>query len=334
MTGFSPGLTREPVRLAAGDGAGFASGPYPLLVLAVSLLALTLAVWGLHAWRGGRADRAALVDRLAGEPGAGPKEAAFAGLDRRVRRYAWGRRLAGRLAATGTDLTPGQFTASVIGLVTGSWIAAAAVLAPFFGPIAALLAGWAAYSFLEWRRRIRTERFIAQLPDLARVLANATQAGLALRTALSMAGEELDAPAGEEIRQVAHAMAVGHSVEDALSELQQRLPSRELIVLVSTLVLSSRAGGSVVDSLRNLTVTLEERKETRREIRTQMSQVTVTAYAVPVIGLGSLLLLDRIMPGSLSAMTGSGVGRICVLISLGLYVVGFALIRRMSRIDL
>jgi tight adherence protein B len=318
---------------ALASGTDFASGPYPLLVITVSLLALVLGVWGLHAWRGGRADRRALVERLAGEPGSGPRPAAFAGLDRRVRRYAWGRRLAGRLAATGTNLTPGQFTAAAAGVIAGAWLVAAVVLAPFFGPIAALIAGWTAYSFLEWRRRIRTERFIAQLPELARVLANATQAGLALRTAVSMAAEELEAPAGEELKKVADAMAVGHSVEDALGELQLRLPSRELIVLISTLVLSSRAGGSVVESLRNLTVTLEERKETRREIRTQMSQVTVTAYAVPVIGIGSLLLLDKIMPGSLSAMTGSGIGRICVLISLALYVVGFTLIRRMSRID-
>jgi tight adherence protein B len=314
--------------------AAYASGPYPLLVLAVATVALALGVWGLTAWSGGRADRAALVERLAGASGSGPRPVAFARLDQRVRRYAWGRRLAGRFAATGTNLTPGQFTAAVAGLVAGAWLAAAVVLAPFFGPIAALIAAWSGYSFLEWRRRVRTERFIAQLPELARVLANATQAGLALRTAVSMAAEELEAPAGEELKQVADAMALGHSVEDALGELQQRLPSRELIVLVSTLVLSSRAGGSVVESLRNLTVTLEERKETRREIRTQMSQVTVTAYAVPVIGLGSLLLLNRIMPGSLSAMTGSTTGRICVLVALALYAVGFALIRRMSRIDI
>ena len=313
----------------------FASGPYPLLVIAAAVLALVLGVWGVHAWWGGRADRAALVERLAGESDddSRPRQAAFAGLDRRVRKYAWGKRLAGRLAATGTNLTPGQFTAAVAGVVIGAWIVAASLLAPFFGPIAAILAGWTGFSFLEWRRRVRNERFITQLPELARVLANATQAGLALRTAVSMAAEELEAPAGEELKQVADAMAMGHSVEDALGELQQRLPSRELIVLVSTLVLSSRAGGSVVESLRNLTVTLEERKETRREVRTQMSQVTVTAYAVPVIGIGSLLLLNRIMPGSLSAMTGSTIGRICVLVSLALYVIGFALIRRMSRID-
>jgi tight adherence protein B len=327
---MTPAVPEVPLALPA-----FASGPYPLLVLVLSTVALVLGVWGLHAWRGGRADRAALVERLAGGTGsgAGRGDVPFAALDRRVRRYAWGRRLAGRLAATGTGLTPGQFTAAVTGLIATAWLVAALVLAPFFGPIAALIAAWTGYSFLEWRRRVRTERFIAQLPDLARVLANATQAGLALRTAVSMAAEELEAPAGEELKQVADAMALGHSVEDALGELQLRLPSRELIVLVSTLVLSSRAGGSVVESLRNLTVTLEERKETRREVRTQMSQITVTAYAVPVMGLGSLLLIDRIMPGSLSAMTGSNAGRICVLISLALYVVGFALIRRMSRID-
>ncbi|MEU6340326.1 type II secretion system F family protein [Streptomyces sp. NPDC046977] len=304
-----------------------------LAVLGVTGIALLLGVWGLHAWSGGRADRAALVDRLAEVPAGRRSTVAFSGLDRRVRATGWGRRLAARLAATGTNLTPGQFTAAAIGVVGGSWLVADVVLAPFFGPIAALLAAWAVSSFLGWRRRVRTERFIAQLPDLARVLANATQAGLALRTAVGMAAEELDAPAGEELRKVADAMALGHSIDDALEELRERLPSRELVVLVSTLVLSSRAGGSVVESLRNLTVTLEERKETRREIRTQMSQVTVTAYAVPVIGIGSLLLLDRIMPGSLAAMTGSTAGRIAVVVALGLYVVGFALIRRMSRID-
>lgn len=302
-------------------------------VLALAAVALLLAVWGLHSWAGGRADRAALYERLAQVPGVERRKVPFAGLDRRIRRTRWGGRLADRLAATGTNLTSGQFAAAACAVVAGAWVVAAVVLAPFFGPIAALIAGWTVSSFLGWRRRVRTERFIAQLPELARVLANATHAGLALRTAVAMAAEELQAPAGEELKKVSDALALGHSVEDALAELQERLPSRELVVLVSTLVLSSRTGGSLVESLRNLTVTLEERKETRREVRTQMSQVTVTAYTVPSIGLGSLLLLNQIMPGSLHALTGSNTGRIAVLVALGMYVVGFVVIRRMSRIE-
>jgi tight adherence protein B len=99
------------------------------------------------------------------------------------------------------------------------------------------------------------------------------------------------------------------------------------------LVLSNKAGGQVVGALRNLTETLEERKETRREIRTQLSQVNLTAYAVPLLGVGSLFLMDGVKEGALERMTGSPLGQAAVLIAFGLYAVGFVLIRRMSRID-
>lgn len=307
----------------------------PAAVIGVALLACVLGVSGILTWHSGREQQRALVERLAAADGSAgrPHRDRLSGFDARVRRTRFGRRLERRLATTGLAITSGQFTAAMAGAILAAWIIAHALLAPFFGPIAGLLAIWASFAFLNWRRRIRIERFINQLPELARVLANATQAGLALRTAVAMAAEELDAPAGEELTKVADALAVGHSIDDALRELQDRLPSRELAVLVTTLILSSHTGGSLVSSLRNLTETLEERKETRREVRTQLSQITVTAYAVPVIGIGTLLLLDQIMPGALSEMTSSGIGQIAVVVALGLYTLGFILIRRMSKID-
>src|ERR671928_112140 len=132
---------------------------------------------------------------------------------------------------------------------------------------------------------------------------------------------------------VCGALGVAGVHTDALGELAERLPSRELVVLVTTLVLSNRAGGTVVSSLRNLTHTLEERKETRREVRTQLSQVTMTSYAVPVLGVGALFLMNGVKDGALDRMTGSPVGQACVIIAFALYAVGFVLIRRMSRID-
>jgi tight adherence protein B len=168
---------------------------------------------------------------------------------------------------------------------------------------------------------------------MARILANATQAGLALRTAIGMAAEELEAPAGEELAKVSAQLAVGAPLDDALGELADRLPSRELVVLVTTLMLSNRAGGQVVSALRNLTDTLEERKETRREVRTQLSQVNMTSYAVPVLGVGALFMLNAINDGSLDRMTGSPIGQACVIIAFSLYAIGFFLIRRLSRID-
>ncbi len=99
-------------------------------------------------------------------------------------------------------------------------------------------------------------------------------------------------------------------------------------------MLANRAGGQVVSALRNLTETLEERKETRREVRTQLSQVTMTSYAVPVLGVGALFLMNGVKSGALDRMTGSPpAGQIAVIVAFALYAVGFFLIRRLSRID-
>ncbi|MFF9312925.1 hypothetical protein GTY75_20565 [Streptomyces sp. SID8381] len=304
------------------------------LTTGVTLLTCVLAVAGLHAYTTGRAQRAALVDRLTqtGQITTGRRRR-FRELDRRLRRTGLGRKLELRLAATGLDVTPGEFFVGMLAVVAALWLIGQAALAPFFGPIAGLLGVWAALQFLSWQRQKRIEKFINQLPELARILANATQAGLALRTAVGMAAEELEAPAGEELGKVSHQLALGASMDDALGELADRLPSRELVVLVTTLVLANRAGGQVVSALRNLTETLEERKETRREVRTQLSQVNMTSYAVPVLGIGALFLMNGVKDGALERMTGSPIGQGAVIVAFALYAVGFVLIRRLSRID-
>ncbi|MER7806599.1 type II secretion system F family protein [Streptomyces sp900116325] len=307
----------------------------PLLTIGVTLLFGVTGVMGLYAYSGGKADRDALVDRLShtGQIPAAGRHRRFQGVDRRLRKTGLGRKLELKLAATGLEITPGEFFVYALFAMAVLWMAASSILASFFGPVAALIGLWGTNAFLNWQRTKRTERFINQLPELSRILANATQAGLALRTAISMAADEMEDPAGEELARVARRLAVGESLDDAMSELTERLPSRELVVLVTTLVLSNRAGGTVVSSLRNLTETLEERKETRREVKTQLSQVTVTAYAVPVFGFGAMLLMNAVMPGALDRMTGALIGQVAVIVSLVLYTIGFIVIRRMSRID-
>ncbi|GGN41483.1 type II secretion system F family protein [Streptomyces kronopolitis] len=328
MTGWAP-------TTAAGGLTAATTNPLALLAIGATLLCGLLAIAGVRTYAAGRAQRQAVVDRLADEralPSSGRRRR-FPSVDRTLRATRFGRRLALRLAATGLDTTPGEFFVGMLAAVAVLWVVAQATLAPFFGPIAALVAVWAAFAFLNWQRQKRIERFINQLPELSRILANATQAGLALRTALGMAAEELEAPAGEELAKVSDKLAVGHSVDEALGELAERLPSRELVVLVTTLVLSNRAGGTVVGSLRNLTTTLEERKETRREVRTQLSQVVVTAYVVPLLGIGTLLLMNRIAPGAIDRMTSSFLGQLAVVVAFALYGLGFFFIRRLSKID-
>ena len=207
--------------------------------------------------RPGRAQRQALVDRLSGERPPAHR--------RRPRRAASRRRPPAaphpprphasqlRLAATGLDLTPGEFF--VVHARRGRRPLADRGRRP--GPVLRpdrrarrRLGGDA---FLNWQRQKRIETVHQPTPRTGPHPGQRHPGRPGPAHGHRHGGRGAGGPGGRGTGPGRRPVAVGRSIDDALGELAERLPSRELVVLVTTLVLSNRAGGAVVDSLRNLT---------------------------------------------------------------------------------
>jgi tight adherence protein B len=254
--------------------------------------------------------------------------------DRTFRRTRPGRWVEHQLVLAGEEDRPAVVVAGVAlggGAALGYVLAVG--LAPVFGllGIVAVVVGVRAY--LARAKERRNEQFIAQMPELARVLSNATSAGLSIAAAIVIAASEIAAPAGPELARVTSRMRFGDSLDTAMSSLEERLPSREVSVLVSTLLVSARSGGSLVTSLRDIADTLDERKEVRREVRTTLAQSTATGYLVIGMGFGLLFLLNLVQPGTVQQMVSAWIGRIALIVGASLFLGGFLLIRRMTRFD-
>lgn len=220
-------------------------------------------------------------------------------------------------------------TALALALAAVLWV----LFAPAFGVVGVMLGVLGLRAWLRRGQDRRKEAFIAQMPELARVLANATHAGLSIPTAIAIAADELDEPARSELQLVSISLTFGNDIDTALTEVRERLPSREVAVLMSTLLVSARAGGSLVTSLRTIADTLEERRETRREIRSTLAQSVATGYTVIGMGFGLLLLLNVINPGTVETMTRNPIGQAALVFAGALFTVGFLVIRRMTRIQ-
>jgi tight adherence protein B len=253
--------------------------------------------------------------------------------DRRFRRTRPGRWVEQQLVLSGIRHRPLDVVVVTTAAGQVATYLLARLMAPVCGLLGLVLAAQGLRVFLRRARDKRREDFIAQMPELARVLANATSAGLSIRTAIEMAGDELSEPARTEMQRVSDSMRFGGSLDDALGEITQRLPSREIAVLISTLLVSARSGGSLVTSLRDIADTLESRKEVRREVRTILAQSVLTGYMV--IGMGVLILIavNGIRPGTIELMTQRTLGQIAFVIAAALYVLGMLMIRRIARIE-
>jgi tight adherence protein B len=241
--------------------------------------------------------------------------------------------LAGRLRSAGVERNAAQFVMIAAGISGGTFVIVSALFPTLIAVVAGLLAWWACFAWLDRRLDKRGEEFIGQLPEVARLLSGGASAGLSIPAAIELAGREIDPPARDELQTVLHELSLGRPLAETLEHLRRRLPSREVAVLMNTLIVQQRAGGDAVSALRELAHTLDSRRETNREVRTLMAGALYTAYVVPCMGLFTLLLLNTINSHTLSRMTSSPIGIATLIVTGTLYLIAFVAIRRVTRIE-
>lgn len=208
---------------------------------------------------------------------------------------------------------------------------------PLIGQIAgSILAALIPIVFFRWLRRRtaqRVERFIAQLPEVSRILSNGTSVGMSVERSLVLAAQEMSEPARVELSRATSQLALGWSLDGTLSDLAQRMPSRELNVLVRTIIIQSTAGGALASALHDIALALEDRKQLHREVRTAIIGSAFSAYLVPLIGLTSIIFINIMKPGVLDDMASSFIGRIILLAAFICFGLGSLLMRLVSRVE-
>lgn len=300
-----------------------------LLSTAVTIAAGAAAVLSL----GTGAERAARVAQSLGAAESSRRTRPTGLLLAPLRRSPLGRALRKRLTGAGLDWDPAGteliLAAGIIIVFLGT--------RPFIGRIAGgVLAAAVPLAFSRWMQRRaarRTEHFIAQLPDISRLLSNGTSAGMSVERALGMAAAEVPEPARTELNRVVAQLGLGWALDASLTDLSERMPSRELDVLVRTIIIQSRSGGTLVAALQEIAFALEDRKQLHREVRTAILGSAVSGYIVPVMGVGCVVLLNLMKPGVLDDMASSLIGRLVLLAALVFFGLGALLIKTVSRVE-
>ena len=302
--------------------------------LLLLLFVLVLAMLGVLLFVTGSSRRAALAERgRGGGDEAGVKRLRIV-FDAWLRRRPAGRRLGNWLQGAGSPLSP----ADLLLLCFSGTLFLTIALATFMPrgvalAIAAAAVAGIARALVERKRGQRRDEFINQLPDVARVLSNGTSAGLSMAGAMELAARELAQPAATEMDVVVQETRLGMPLEASLERLRDRLPSREVAVLMTTLIIQQRAGGDTVRALSELGSTLEARKDLLREIRTMLSGAVFTSYLVAMMGAGTLVLVNLISPGIMNELTTTLPGILALSLATILYVVAFVIIRGITKVE-
>ncbi len=270
------------------------------------------------------------VQRLVSAPG----RVGRAWWDDPLARTTVGRTLAVKLERAGLRLGPGAFVAAVAGVavLAGAsvwWILGSAVGGALIGAAVA----WSAGAVVASADRRYLDRLVGQLPTVAQQLAGALGAGLSLSQAVDRAARDTPAPVSGELARISRELVLGARVEDALQGFATRHRSRTVELMVSAILVQRSVGGDLAGGLARLATQLDDRGRVAREARSVTAQARMSAWLVAGLPAAGGVMVELASPGTIEDLVGAGFGRVLLLATITLEVVGVLLVRRIAYID-
>lgn len=202
------------------------------------------------------------------------------------------------------------------------------------GSVAGSLALQAPRVLLGFLRRRRLKRFNLQLVDKLVSMSNALKAGFSITQAFESVVKDQENPIAQEFDVLLQQTRVGVSFSDALQNLETRVGSDDLSLVILAIEAARKTGGNLTEIFEKIAATIRERMRIENRIRTLTAQGRlqgIVVGAMPVIIGVALMIVD---PDLMMPFLHSPVGMGTIVAVAILVLCGALVIRKIVNIDI
>jgi tight adherence protein B len=252
----------------------------------------------------------------------------FSRLEEMVKRYQFSQRLQTHImqansSTTVTILFLRSLALSVAGYGT-AWLFTRFVVLDIAMAIAL---GSLPYGILNFTRSRRINAFNAVLAESIDMLARALRAGYSMVGAIEMLSENAPHPAAAEFREIFKQQNLGLPLRDALLQLLDRVPSLDLRVLVTAILVQKDTGGNLAEILDRTVCVIRERLRIQGEIRVHTAQGRLTGWILSALPIVMLVLINVLNPGYSSILLHDPYGQKLLYLCAAMLMIGAFVIR-------
>lgn len=176
----------------------------------------------------------------------------------------------------------------------------------------------------------REQRFASALPAALEHVAAELRGGGTVMGAVDRLAAT-DGPVAEDLRRVHVRTLLGLGLRDALEGWPADHDTPGVRAAAGALAVASTLGGRAADAIDGLASSLRHRLDASAEGRALSAQSRLSAVVVGVAPIGYLAFSSLVDPGSVTVLVGTDVGRVCLILGLGLEAVAALWIRRIVR---
>jgi tight adherence protein B len=189
------------------------------------------------------------------------------------------------------------------------------------------------FFYLKIKEGIFLNRFTEQLPETIDLLTRALRSGHALSSGLTMVVEEMEEPVKSEIGAVVDEMKLGISMQDALANLCNRVPSPDLQFFAVAVLLQKETGGNLTEILSRISKLIRERMKFKRHVKTLTAEGRLSAIILLLLPVVMFLYMCLVNYDYISMLWTEEAGLYLLGGGIFLMLLGAATIKKITMIE-
>ncbi len=255
--------------------------------------------------------------------------ALFHATERALGRKRFWLRLEQRLARADLPLRTVEFVYIIAGAGLFFGFAAAVAGVSSVAILAAMIGGaWLPYGFASFKARRRLKAFENQLPDLLVTMAASLKAGHSFRQGIQTVVDEGVDPAAKEFKRVLTETQLGRGMEEALSDMAERIGSSNLEFVISAVNIQRTVGGSLAGLFDMVAETVRNRQQFARKIKGLTAMGRASAYVLIALPFFIALLVTLVNSEYMQPLYQSSTGHKLIFLGLGMMAFGSFILKR------
>lgn len=185
-----------------------------------------------------------------------------------------------------------------------------------------------------WLKQRRRSRFNLQLVEALSSMSNAMKSGFSIMQAMEHVVANGESPISEEFETMLHQTRVGVGFQEALRNMDRRVGSEDLTLVVLSIETARKTGGNLTEIFASISHTIRERMRIEKRIDTLTAQGRLQGIVLSLMPIVIGLVLHILEPGLFGPFLKSTIGIICLFVVAIMLILGALTIRKIVRIDI
>lgn len=186
----------------------------------------------------------------------------------------------------------------------------------------------AAWAWVKIRIAKRLQSFLYQLADCLTLISNSLRAGFSFLQTVELISKEMKPPVSTEFARVLRETNLGKPLDQALTEMDQRVGSPDFSLIVTAVLIQQQVGGNLADIIDVIRDTILERIRIRREIHTLTAQGRASGVVLALLPVAMGLFMYITSPEYMRPLLTTRLGQMIIAGAVFLEFVGFLIIRK------